>query len=370
MRLLHCAIPAVTAVVISGCSSGVEDLPLPAPGISGASYHLNAEFSNALNLPDRAKVRVGGADVGEVVSMAAKDYTAVVQMRIVDGIKLPAGTTAELRSATPLGDIFVSLVPPRTEAGPALRDGDTIPLPATVAAATVEDVLASTTMLVNGGVIRNLTRVLNGMGSAVGQDGEGLTTLIRESRALVSTMAARSDEIRTVMEQTAQLADTLNTRRDSINDLLNSSAPALTAIADNTAAIVDLVNQVGAITSQLQRFPSIQGTDTRSVVRDLNTISRSFNDASVDPRVTMDNFLRILPPALKLLNANVAHSDVDLQQVALGHIPDLNHLGDPAFTGPKRADWDNMVGSLRFVLTQLGDRVWGPNRGQVWGPPR
>ena len=262
---LRVLMSTIVTGAVAGCSAGVEQLPLPAPGLRGPSYELSAEFTNALNLPDRAKVRVGGADVGEVVAMTARDYVAVVHMRIQEGIRLPRGTVAELRSATPLGDVFVALEPPPPDGSPGgqLHDGDVIPRESTAAAATVEQVLATTSMLVNGGVIRNLTRLLNGVGGAVGKDGEGLTSLIRESRSLVSAMAGRSDEIRTVLEQTAALADELNARSGTINDLLDSSGPALLTIADNTNAIVGLINQLGAITSQLQKFPSIQGTDTR-----------------------------------------------------------------------------------------------------------
>lgn len=361
---------AVVAALLTGCGVGVERLPLPAPGIGGAGYHLTAVFSNALNLPDRAKVRLDGADVGEVVSMTARDYTAVVDLRILDAVRLPAGTTAELRSATPLGDIFVSLVRPDPAGGAAatLRDGDTIPIASTVTAASIENVLSQTALLVNGGVIGNLTRVLNGVGSAVGHDGAGLAAMIHESRALVTTMTTRTDDIRAVLAQASALAETLHTRRDSINDLLTASAPALMVIADNTAMIVQLVNQLAAVTAQLKRFPSIAGVDTRSLVRDMNRLSVAFNDVATDPRVSIDNLVRVLPPALKLFSAATTHADVDMQQLALGHIGDLNHEWDPEFHGPKWADWDNMVGSVRFALTQLGDRVWGPDRGQIWGP--
>jgi len=369
LRAAVCALVSVAAV---GCSAGVEQLPLPAPGLSGPTYRLDAEFANALNLPDRAKVRVGGADVGEVVGMTAVDYTAVVQLRIMDDIRLPRGTTAELRSATPLGDVFVSLTPPadRSTATVLLSDGDRIPQQDTAAAATIEQVLATTSMIVNGGVVRNLTRVLNGVGGALGSDGEGLSSLIHESRALVSTMADRSEEIRTMLTQTADLADALNARRDTINDLLDSSAPALMTIANNTSAIVDLADEIAHVTTALQKFPAIQGTDTRSWIRDLNALSSSFNEVATDPRVTMANFLRFLPAAMKFFSSNAAGADVELQQLALGHIGDMNHYADPGFTGPKQANWDNMVGSIRFVLTQLGDRVWGPDRGRIWGPPQ
>ncbi|NNH68540.1 MCE family protein [Nocardia uniformis] len=351
------------ATTLAGCAVSVEDLPLPAPGVSGPSYQLDAVFTNALNLPDRAKVRVGGADVGEVVAMTARDYTAVVSMRVLDSVELPVGTQAELRSATPLGDIFVSLVPPTGDTGGGLlRDGDTIAVEATVAAATVEDVLASTSLLVNGGVIGNLTRVLNGMGDAMNDGGERLTALIADSRHLLATMAARSDDLRGVLAQTAALADALDARRGAINDILGSAAPALAVIADNTVQIVTLADQVAAVTRQLERFPSIQGTDTRSIIHDMNMLAGAFNESAVDPRVTMANLLRILPPTLKFFSANAAHSDVELRQVVLGPVDDPGHLADPEFRVPESADWANLVGSLAFVLTQLGNRVMGPGR--------
>ncbi|WP_169815443.1 MCE family protein [Nocardia yamanashiensis] len=357
------AVPAVCAALLSGCAVTVADLPLPAPGVSGPSYHLTAVFGNALNLPDRAKVRVAGADVGEVESMTARDYTAVVSLRILDSVRLPAGTTAELRSATPLGDIFVSLVPPAGTAGAAtLRDGDTIPIGSTVTAATVEEVLSATTLLVNGGVIRNLTRVLNGMGEAMNDGGDRLTALIGRSRDLLSTMAARSADLRGVLTRTAALADALDARRDAIDEVLASAAPALTVIAENTAQIVDLADRISAVTAQLAKFPALQGTDTRGIVHDMNVLAGAFNESAVDPRVTMANLLRVLPPTLKFFSANAAHADVELRQVVLGPVDDPAHLADPAFRLPESADWANFAGSLAFVLTQLGNRVYGGGR--------
>lgn len=83
----------------------------PGAGIGG--YSLNAVFSNALNLPMNAKVKLAGADVGQLESMVARNYTALTRLRIRDGVQLPRGSTAELRTATPLGDVFVALKPRR-----------------------------------------------------------------------------------------------------------------------------------------------------------------------------------------------------------------------------------------------------------------
>lgn len=135
------AATAVAATVLSGCSTnGLGDLPLPAPGVGSGGYHLTAKFANVLNLPNNAKVKLAGADVGQVDEMKVRNYTAVATLRIMDGVQLPVGSTAELRSATPLGDVFVSIRPPAnaSSSGPILKNGDTIDLENTSAAATVD----------------------------------------------------------------------------------------------------------------------------------------------------------------------------------------------------------------------------------------
>lgn len=107
------AVALTMCVTVSGCATeGLASLPLPAPGDTGEGYTLTAVFANALNLPDMAKVKLAGADVGQMESMVARNYTAVTTLRIRDGVQLPQGSTAELRSATPLGDVFVSIRPP------------------------------------------------------------------------------------------------------------------------------------------------------------------------------------------------------------------------------------------------------------------
>ncbi|SLE77740.1 Mce family protein, Mce5E [Mycobacteroides abscessus subsp. massiliense] len=57
-------------------------------------------------------MKLAGADVGQVDDMRVSNYTAITTLRILDGVRLPKGSTAELRSATPLGDVFVSIRPP------------------------------------------------------------------------------------------------------------------------------------------------------------------------------------------------------------------------------------------------------------------
>jgi virulence factor Mce-like protein len=352
------AIGLSAATVLSGCATPTLDsVPLPAPSVGSDSYTLTATFANALNLPLKAKVRLGGADIGEVVSMKATDYTAVVTMHVRKGVRLPVGSVAELRTATPLGDVFVAVKPP-PEPGPrSLADGDTLGLGSTASAATVEAVLSSAAVLVNGGVVRDLTKVINGLGRAAGDNGETFGDLVRQSNRLADTLSGRSEQIQSTLDDTAALIDTMNSRQDSINALLGAAAPAIGAV--DTRQLTDLVGTVGSMSAQLSRFPSLQGTDTRSMVGDLDSLSRAFNDVVVSPDTSMAAVNRMLPPVVKATSGTAISADANVAKLALGNWPDIGYLGDPEFHGPKRADWHFLVGSLKYTLFRLQERVVG-----------
>ncbi|MBA0046513.1 MCE family protein [Mycobacteroides sp. LB1] len=364
-KLRLATLASVGVLAVSACSPpGLDSLPLPAPNMGSESYKLTARFANALNLPAKAKVRLGGADVGEVESMEAVDYVAVVQLRVRQGVRLPVGTTAQLRTATPLGDVFVAVTPPAKPTGQLLKDGGTLDLESTSSAATVEGVLASAAVLVNGGVIRNLTHLVNGLGKSSGGEGSNgivFGNIVKQSDQLMGTLNGRSAQIQNSLDKTSQLASTLSSREKTINDLLESSAPALNAIDPDQVG--DLADTVGHISDQLSKFPSIQGTDSRSMIADFNSIARGFNDIATSPDTSLVALNRLIPVAVKANAGSALAVDVNMAKLALGNWPDAGYKGDPTFHGPKQADWGYLVGSFKYALYRLQERVvgQGPN---------
>jgi virulence factor Mce-like protein len=351
------ALSGVLVTVVGCAAPGLDSLPLPAPSLGAESFTVTANFANALNLPAKAKVRLGGADVGEVESMRAQDYTAVVTLRIRQGVRVPVGSTAELRTATPLGDVFVAVKVPVSPGTEILKDGDTLPLEATAAAATVEDVLSSAAVLVNGGAVRNLAKVINGFGRAAGGNGAILGDIVDQSNDALSTLGNRSDQIQGALDELSELAATLNAREHSIDDLLEASAPAVGAV--DGGQLASTVEEIGRISAQLAKMPSVQGTDTRGIIADLNTISRVFNDVVESPDTRMVSINRFLPILIKQSSGTAISADINVAKIALGNMPDVGYLGDPEFHGPKRADWNYLVGSFKYSLFRLQERVVG-----------
>lgn len=358
----------LVAVGATACSSnGLSSLPVPAPSVGSGGYRLTAVFSNALNLPAEAKVKLAGADVGQMETILARNYTAVTTIRIMDGVRLPQGSTAELRSATPLGDVFIALNPPpgASAATPLLKDGDTIGLDSTMAAATVESVLSSAAVMVNGGAVRNLTNVINGLGKATGDQGQAFGDIIAKTNGTLAKLTARSGQISDALTETSQLARELDAKNQALSEVMIAAGPATDTLAANADTVADVVQQAGDTSRQLEKFPSIAGTDTsgRSVIGDANTIARSWNDLVLAPDANLAALNRLMPPIIKATASNAFSVRASIDRLVLGSMPDAGFLGDPGLHGPKRYDWAQMVGSFKYTLWRLQQRVVGSGPG-------
>ena len=195
---------------------------------------------------------------------------------------------------------------PAEPGAPLLKNGDTIDLDATTAAATVESVLSSAAILVNGGAVRNFTNIINGLGKATGDQGQAFGTLIRKTNHTLGRLNSRSDQIATAMTETSRLADAIEAKNQTLADVLAEARPATDTLAVHTSQIADLVVQVGDTSDQLRKFPSIAGTDTsgRSVIADANEVARAWNDVVLTPDATLYSLNRLMPPFVKSTTSN------------------------------------------------------------------
>lgn len=372
-RRLSVALAAAVSLSTAGCATnGLASLPLPKPGLSrGSGYTLTAVFENALNLPAFAKVRLAGADVGEMETLEAKDYTAVATLRIRDGVQLPQGTNVELRSATPLGDVFIALKPPANSSGASLlKNGDTIPMENTAEAATVENLLTGAAVLVNGGAVQNLTDLINGAGKAAGENGgKNFRQLVDKTNQLLGTMDRRTEQISDSLTALSGLSRRIDEKNSVLVDLMTAAGPATNVLAQHTNQIADLVVQAGATTESINKFPSINGTDSsgRSVIADLNKISSDFNDVVLDPNSNLASINKLMPPVIKSTSGSAISLRGNIDRLILGRIPDIGFAGDPGFSPLKWANYNQLIGSFQYTLYRLQERVVGrgPNVPQV-----
>ncbi|GAA5064769.1 MlaD family protein [Nocardia callitridis] len=211
---------ATLALACAGCDVQPADISVPGTGVSGPTYHLRIEFADVLNLPQGAKVIANGVRIGQLTHLTLVDPVAatpsaparnghvVADIDIRESVRLPVGTTAELRQETPLGDVHIALTEPTTPAPGRLAPEATIPLTDTTQSPPIEDILAQLSTFIGSGAVTDLqsiVRTTNGIFPADPRDtarisstlGSDLTDLAEHQesiRAVVNGIEATVDD--------------------------------------------------------------------------------------------------------------------------------------------------------------------------------
>ncbi len=79
------ALLAACAVALTGCSVGVQNIPLPGGAdLGGHPYTVKARFADVLDLVPQASVRVNDVAVGRVtrIALGSDGWSAVVTMKV------------------------------------------------------------------------------------------------------------------------------------------------------------------------------------------------------------------------------------------------------------------------------------------------
>lgn len=239
---------ACLLVVLSGCRYSLQGAPAPG-GVSGPTYHLTATFDDVLNLPEHALVKVDGVTAGEVTSIRAHDYRAVIGMDVKRSVRLAEGTTAQVRFTTPLGDVYIRLDRPASvPAGTRLlRDGDRIPVANTSTAPSVEDTLAALAAVLNGGGIDQLRTIVDETATALKGNEPQARSLVTRLATYASSLNASGGAIDRVLTNLASLSTSLATSDDVVSQALAAFAPAFQVLSANTDQLTALLQHVASL---------------------------------------------------------------------------------------------------------------------------
>jgi phospholipid/cholesterol/gamma-HCH transport system substrate-binding protein len=158
MRNLLCA--SASALMLTSCASiSVNSVPLPGSSYQDG-YNITAEFTNVLNLPDRAKVVMDGTNVGVVEKVAITGDHVDVTARIASDVRVPSNVHAVLQQATVLGDIYLALERPVDDTVAPIGVGGRIPLAQTTSPPQLEDTIANMANFIGSGMIQRAQNTL------------------------------------------------------------------------------------------------------------------------------------------------------------------------------------------------------------------
>jgi phospholipid/cholesterol/gamma-HCH transport system substrate-binding protein len=265
----------VTAVAIStaGCGfHGIYSMPLPGgEGTSGAKYHVTVQLADALDLVPRSSVKVNGASVGTVDSIRLdSSHHAVVVCAIQRKVHLPANAVARVEQTSLLGEKFVEIEPPTGQAPRGqLTDGSVIPLSRTDTSATVEDVLGSLAMLLNGGglaQVRTISRELNR--AFDGREGAVRDTLVK-LQTFVGSLDTQKAQIIRAMQGLDDLAATVRAQESSLTTAVDQMPAALRVLADSKNQLVQMLTSLQHLGDVTVGIENKAGADILANLRNL-----------------------------------------------------------------------------------------------------
>ena len=240
---------AVIALV-SGCSADPTDLPVPGTYVAGEKYSISIEFASVLQLPAKAKVIVDGVGAGVLTRVELRNQLAIATVDLQAQVQLPVDTTAELRQSTILGDIYISLQPPKNSPGPFLVDGDVIPERQTVPANNIENVLRGLSTLVTGSSFATLSDLVNTANRAF-PDASEFERVRQAGLAALHDLSANTDALDRILDTAESISNTLVANRSDVDRVLAEGPARFGAVAEVSLDIVDLILDLGYLTKHV-----------------------------------------------------------------------------------------------------------------------
>jgi len=256
LRLRHVAAGVlVPLALVSGCVSSVGDVPLPGGADLGSDpYTVVIEFDDVLDLVPQSAVKVNDVSVGRVSKVELKGWRAQVTVKLNRDVDLPDQATASIRQTSILGEKFVSLAAPAEGGGGRLDEGDLIPVERTGQAPEIEQVLASLSLVLNGGALGKAQIISRELNTALNGREADMRTLVRRLDEFIEVADDSKDDIVEAIEQIDRLAKNTNEQKQAIDAALDDLPAALTTVNAQRANLVkmlDALSELGTVGSDV-----------------------------------------------------------------------------------------------------------------------
>lgn len=293
------------AVAVSGCSFRTAGAPK-------GDLTLTATFDDAQGLVAGHSVKMSDITVGTVTKVELDGYRAKATLSIQDDIRVPQGTSAEIKVTSLLGENYVDLrLPPggSMDRGPFLTDDAAITK--TSVQPAFEQVVGQAGPLIKALAQDDVATVVNAGATALDGNGQKLNATIAKASVLTKMFAAQRAELGQSVDRFAVLGRSLAARKDALANAPAELEKTTRLLDDNKAKIVKTVEQLTRMARELndkvlegriQRF--------RKLLRDLDPVlaqlgsNRKRLTALVDgivqfeeklPRATYDGQLLLYP---------------------------------------------------------------------------
>lgn len=240
---LQLALFAAVALVASGVMAFGY---IKVPAMLGiGQYTVVVQLPQAAGLYQTANVTYRGTRVGRVDDVRLTDDGGVeAVLSLESGTDIPSDLTAEVHSASAIGEQYVALVPRSADASP-LKNGDVIPVDRATTPPPINALLDAANRGIQAIPGDNVKTVVDESYTAVGRLGPELSRIVQGSTQLASDARANLESLVTLIDKAKPLMDSQAQTADSINAWASHLADLTGQVRDADAAVAGLLERGG-----------------------------------------------------------------------------------------------------------------------------
>lgn len=230
VRRLPVVVKAVAAVVVVAVLAA---LVIFWPGEQ--RHQVTAHFTRTIGLYPGSEVRILGIPVGEIIEVEPEGESVRVLLEYDAEYDVPADAQAAVISPAVVSDRYVQLLPVYSE-GPAMQDGDEIPLDRTAVPVELDRIYSS------------LDELMVALGPE-GANSEGALTRVLETGA--RNLDGQGEQFNTTIEDLSLALDTLSGGEDDLFSTIENLQVFTTTLAENDQDVRSLNANLATVSDQL-----------------------------------------------------------------------------------------------------------------------
>lgn len=267
---------------LSGCGwRGLNSLPLP--GVKGngpGSYTVQAEMPDLTSIQRNSRVRVGDENVGTITNIELKGWHALVTMTIDGDVVLPENATAKLGISSLLGSSHIELAPPKDVAPEGrLHNGSLIPLSRASSYPTVEQTLASVSLLLNGGGVGQLQDIVQAFATAFRGREQETRSLIEQLDTFIGSVDRQTGDIIAANESLNRVVGKFADQKPVLDRALKTIPDALAVLKDERTNLAEALDQLGKFSAVAANSINLTKENLVKELHELPPVLKALADA-------------------------------------------------------------------------------------------
>jgi phospholipid/cholesterol/gamma-HCH transport system substrate-binding protein len=243
---------AVVALV-AGAIMVFGYINLPAMLFGAGRYTVTAQFPQAAGLYASGNVTYRGTEVGRVSNVELTDTGVNATLELKSDVVIPSNVTAQVHSASAIGEQYVSLTP-LDATSPPLRGGDVIPMTRTAVPPDISNLLDATNTALQAIPNDNLRTVVDESYTAIGGLGPDLARFVKGSTQLAIDSQKNLDPLLNIIDNSAPILDSQAHNADAIAQFSHNIAEITAELRDQNSSVASTLDNGGPAADQVHQL--------------------------------------------------------------------------------------------------------------------